>query len=286
MTERWTIARVLDWTRRDFAARGILSPRLDAELLVAHALKLGRVDLYVRYDQPLTPAELSAIRQVIERRRRREPVAYILGEREFYGRSFTVDPRVLVPRPETEGVVEAALQHLPPARQGAPLRILDVGTGSGAIAVTLAAERPDVTVFAVDVSPEAAEVARTNAERWKVSDRVTVLVGELYQPVKGKLFHAIVSNPPYLRSAEIETLMPDVRDFEPRLALDGGPTGEAVVAPLILQAREYLEPDGFLVVELSHDQAARARQLAQQAGFGQIEVRKDLAGIERVLVAR
>src|SRR5262249_32270957 len=151
-----TIAKVLDWTRRDFAARSLPSPRLDAELLVAHALGVKRVELYVRHDQPLTDAELVRIRALVERRRRREPVAYILGEREFYGRSFAVDRRVLVPRPETEGVVEAVLFALPRSVDGTTVRALDVGTGSGAIAVTLAAERPDLWVDAVDISPQAA----------------------------------------------------------------------------------------------------------------------------------
>jgi release factor glutamine methyltransferase len=282
----WTIARVLEWTRQDFAVRGFSSPRLDAELLIAHALKLKRVDLYVRYDQPLNSEELAVVRALVERRRRNEPVAYILGEREFYGRRFAVDPRVLVPRPETEGVVEAALGLLPPPAEGIELRVLDVGTGSGAIAVTLAAERPDLRVTAVDVSPAAAEVARGNAQRLGVGERVQVVEGALYQPVGDARFHVIVSNPPYIRSAEVDTLMPDVRQFEPRLAIDGGPTGEAVLAPLVRGARAHLEPGGALVVELSYDQADRARELAREAGFADVEARRDLAGIERVLVAR
>jgi release factor glutamine methyltransferase len=286
VTAPWTIARVLDWTRQDFAARGLGTPRLEAELLVAHALKLKRVDLYVRYDQPLSADELSGVRALIERRRKHEPVAYILGEREFYGRRFAVDARVLVPRPETEGVIDAALALLPAPTEGVTLRVLDLGTGSGAIALTLAAERPDLRVTAVDLSPDAAEVARGNALRLGLEARVTVVEGALYGPVGGERFQLIVSNPPYIRSAEVETLMPDVRCFEPRLALDGGPAGDMVLAPLVQQARAHLEPGGGLVVELGYDQGERARELGHAAGFAHVEVRRDLAGIERVLVAR
>lgn len=284
--EPWTIARVLDWTRRDFAARGFASPRLDAEILISRALGLERIDLYVRFEQPLNEGELAAVRALIERRRTHEPVAYILGEREFYGRAFAVDRRVLVPRPETEHVVEAALGCLPSPAEGASPRVLDVGTGSGAIAVTLAAERRDLIVDAVDLSADAAEVARTNAERHGVGGRVNVLLGSIYSPVEGRRYTLIVSNPPYIPSAEVDLLMPDVRKHEPRLALDGGPNGEQVLAPLVRGARARLEPGGALIVEIAHDQAARARELAREAGFERVEVRRDLAGIERVLVAR
>jgi release factor glutamine methyltransferase len=282
----WTIARVLEWTRQDFVSRGLASPRLDAELLVARALKLKRVDLYVRFEQPLSDAELAAVRALIERRRKNEPVAYILGEREFYGRKFAVDPRVLIPRPDTETLVEAALGLLPPAIDGERVRILDIGTGSGAIAITLAAERTDASVDAVDISPDAAAVARANAETLGVATRVTVHVGGLYEPIGAARYHLIASNPPYIRSADIAGLMADVRDHEPRLALDGGPESDRVLGPLLHGAREHLEAGGCIVAELGHDQATLARTLARSAGFESVEVRKDLSGIERVLIAR
>jgi release factor glutamine methyltransferase len=282
----WTIARVVTWTTKDLAARGNDSARLDAELLIASALKLRRLDLYLRYDQPLDDDELARIRVLIERRRKHEPVAYILGERDFYGRTFTVDRRVLIPRPETEDAVAAVLERLPPRAEGVTPRVLDIGTGSGAIAITVALERDDVTVDAVELSPAAEEVARANIERHGVSARVTIHPGSLYKPIGDRRYHVIVSNPPYIPTDEVETLMPDVSEYEPRLALDGGPSGDTVLAPLVMGARAHLEAGGSLVVELGHDQAARARELAQAAGFEDVTVRRDLARIERVLVAR
>lgn len=285
--EPWTISRVVAWTAKDLAARGIESSRLDAELLIAHALKLRRLDLYLRFDQPLLDAELADIRALIARRRKFEPVAYILGVREFYGRAFTVDRRVLIPRPETEGVIEAALALLPPRDDAQTLRVLEIGPGSGAIAVTLACERPDVRVDAVELSPAAAEVTRANAAKHGVSERVTVLDGSLYKPVEpGARYALIASNPPYIPTAEVDTLMPDVSEYEPRLALDGGPDGTAILAPLVLGARARLTEGGALVVELGFGQGDAARALAAKAGFSDVEVRPDLARIERVLVAR
>ncbi len=282
----WTIARVLDWTRQDFAARGLPSPRLEAELLIAATLGLARVDLYTRFDQPLKDAELAAVRALIERRRKNEPIAYILGKREFYGRSFDVNASVLIPRPETEEVVEAALGLLPAAVDGVILPVLDLCAGSGAIAVTLACERKDTQVDATEISAEAAAVARGNAEKLGVADRVRVLEGSLYEPIGAAKYALVVSNPPYIASGEIASLMPDVRDFEPRLALDGGPRGDAVLGPVVQRAREHLRESGVLVVEIGEDQGQRARELATGAGFTQVEVRRDLAGRDRILVAR
>jgi release factor glutamine methyltransferase len=297
----WTIARVQEWTSKDFAARGLPSPRLEADLLVCHALGLRRVDLYVRFDQPLSADELSKVRALVERRRRHEPVAYITGSRGFYGRTFAVDPRVLVPRPETELLVELALEALPPlgaedsvrAEARAPLaarRILDVGTGSGALAITLACEREDVLVDAVDASQEAIDVARSNVVALSVEGRVRLLCGSLYEPIASELeaglrYAVIVSNPPYIASNVIETLMPDVRLHEPRVALDGGPSGLDVIRPLILGARRALEPGGLLLIEIGHDQGESVLALARDAGFNGAKIKKDLAGLDRALIA-
>ncbi len=285
-SEPWTIARVIAWTARDLAARGIESSRLDAELLISHALGLKRLGLYLRFDQPLSEPELARVRGLVERRRRFEPVAYILGEREFYGRPFAVDRRVLIPRPETEGVIEAALSLLPPPAEGARPRALDLCTGSGIIAVTLACERPDLEVDAVELSPAAAEVARANVARHGVSDRVKVYEGSLYRPLPDGRYHVIASNPPYIETAEVDALMPDVSKYEPRLALDGGPDGATVLRPLIAGARARLVEGGSLVVEIGYGQGDLVRSLARDAGFADVEVRPDLASIERVLVAR
>lgn len=283
----WTISRVLTWTANDLRQRGIASPRLDAELLVAHALGLRRIDLYLRFDQPLVERELAAIRALVERRRRHEPVAYILGSREFYGRSFMVDRRVLIPRPETEVLVEAALSLLPPPMDGSPLRALDLCTGSGCVAITLACERPDLLVDAVELSGAAADVARANALRLGVADRVRVLEGSLYKPLESGLRYAvIVSNPPYVPSAEIDTLMPDVAQYEPRLALDGGDDGTAILQPLLAGARAWLAEGAAVAVEVGDDQASLVRTMAHGVGFTDVSVREDLARVERVLVAR
>lgn len=282
----WTISRVIAWTAKDLAARGIESSRLDAEVLIAHALGLARLDLYLRFDQPLADDELARIRALVERRRKFEPVAYIVGVREFYGRAFAVDRRVLIPRPETEGLIEAALALLPPPAAGASPRALDIGTGSGIIAVTLAGERPDITVDAVDLSPAAAEAARANIARHAVADRVRVYEGSLYKPVGDARYHLIASNPPYIDTAEVDTLMPDVSQYEPRLALDGGPDGATVLRPLIHGARARLVEGGALVVEIGYGQGDLVRSIAREAGFTHVEVRPDLARIERVLVAR
>ncbi len=285
-SEPWTISRILAWTARDLAARGIESSRLDAELLIGHALGLKRLDLYLRFDQPLDDVERGRVRALVERRRRFEPVAYILGEREFWGRPFTVDGRVLIPRPETEGVIEAALALLPPPRDGERLRMLEIGAGSGIIPITLVSERADLDADAVELSPDAAAVTRVNLARHKVTDRVTLHEGSLYEPVGDARYHLITSNPPYIDSAECDTLMPDVANYEPRLALDGGPDGAKVLRPLIAGARAHLVEGGALVVEIGWGQGDLVRSLAREAGFSEVEVRPDLARIERVLVAR
>lgn len=288
MAEPWTIGRVVMWIAKDLQGRGVDAPRLDAELIVTKVLGLRRIDLYLRWEQPLEPAELAAVRALAERRRRREPVAYLLGEREFYGRPFAVDARVLVPRPETELAVElslAALDALGPDEAG-ELRALDIGAGSGAIAVTLAAERPALTVDAVEVSEAAAAVARANAARHGVSERVRVLDGSLYGPVRGRRYAVVVSNPPYVTTAEVDAAMPEVSQHEPRLALDGGVDGLDVVRLVVKGAPAALRPGGSLVVEIGDGQGEAAAALATEAGLSGVEVRRDLAGRERVLLAR
>lgn len=284
MNDPWTIGRVSTWTARDLAGRGIEGARLDAELLVAHALGLRRIDLYLRIDQPLNDAELAKIRGLLERRRRREPVAYILGYRDFYNRRFAVDSRALVPRPETELVIEAAIARLK-ARGDGPLRVLDLGTGTGAIAITLALEIPSLTVDAVDLSEAALALARENVAALGAESRVTLHHGSLYKPIGEARYDLIVSNPPYIPSAECDTLMPDVALFEPRLALDGGADGLLVLRTVVAGALAHLLPGASLVVELGHDQGPAARALAEAAGFPAVSVTLDYARLDRVLTA-
>lgn len=285
MTEPWTIARIAAWIARDLAAREVPSPRLEAELLVAHALKLRRLDIFLRHDQPLSPEELTVIRALVERRRRHEPLAYLTGEREFYGRAFTVDRRVLIPRPETEHLVDAVVAFLR-ARGEAPSAVLDLCTGSGCIAVTVALAVTHASLDAVDLSPAALDVARLNVARHKLAERVALYEGSLYKPLGDKRFDVIASNPPYIPSDDIPGLMPDVAQHEPHLALDGGPDGTVVLRALLAGVPSRLNPGGLLAVEVGHDQGAWAVREATAVGLLDARMEKDLAGIPRVLLAR
>ncbi|HET7542288.1 MAG TPA: peptide chain release factor N(5)-glutamine methyltransferase [Polyangiaceae bacterium] len=284
-SEPWSIKRVLAWATDDFKRRGNKSARLDAELLLGEALGLDRIKLIVEAERPLADDELSRYRDLIKRRRAFEPIAYILGRREFFALPMRVDRRVLIPRPDTEILVETALsgtrdQHL----YG---RMLDLCTGSGCVAIAFAKERPTWRVTAVDLSPDAVAVARENAQRAGVVHNLAVLEGDLFAALpEGARFELITANPPYIPSAEIATLDPDVRDFEPRLALDGGSDGLSVTRRLVTAARRYLTPGGLLALEGGFDQAPAVTQLLDQAGFCQIARSRDLAGVERVVSGR
>src|SRR5450755_2202817 len=226
----WTIESLLRWAADDFRSRGIDSPRLDAELLLAKALGTTRIQLVVDARRPLSPDELSRMRELVRRRRSREPVAYILGEREFYGREFRVDKRVLVPRPDTETLVEVALARTRGCSMS--MRALDLCTGSGCVAISLARERPTASVVGVDLSADALAVARDNALRLGAYN-VALREGDLFEGLGDARFDVVTANPPYIASSEIATLMADVRDFEPRLALDGGADGLALVRRIV-----------------------------------------------------
>lgn len=279
MSEIWTIRKVLTWTTQHFEKRQVDSPRLTAEVLLAHVLKADRVRLYVDLDRPLSKEELTAFRALIERRMGGEPTQYLTGVKEFYNRTFKVDARVLIPRPETELLVEASLRALP---KDAPSRALDVCTGSGCIAISLAAERPQASVLATDVSPDACALARENAAALGVTDRVTVLQGDLFAPVPADArFALVVSNPPYIASGEIPGLSAEVRR-EPHLALDGGRDGLALVRRVIAGARRCLAPGGLLAMEIGETQGAAVRELLQAAGFEDARVEKDLERRDRL----
>nr|AAK64442.1 protoporphyrinogen oxidase HemK [Myxococcus xanthus DZF1] len=278
-SEPWTIRRVLTWTTQHFEKRQVDAPRLTAEILLSHVLKLSRVRLYVDLDRPLSKDELGAYRALIERRMAGEPTQYLTGVREFYNRPFKVDARVLIPRPETELLVEAALRMLP---KDAPGRALDLCTGSGCIAISLAAERPQATVIATDLSPDACALARENAQALGVADRVTVLQGDLFTPVPaGERFQVVVSNPPYIASGEIPGLSAEVRR-EPTLALDGGPDGLVAVRRVVTGARQWLEPGGLLALEIGEDQGPAVLELLRAAGYADARVEKDLERRERM----
>jgi release factor glutamine methyltransferase len=278
----WTIRDVLEWATEDFAARGIESPRLDAELLVAKALGIDRIGLYLDLNRPLVDRERSAIRPLVARRREREPVAYILGHRDFYGRRFSVTPEVLIPRPDTETLVEHALRCIP---EDTACRVLDVGTGSGAIAVTLAAERPQALVTATDVSEGALRVAAENAERLGVEARVRFERADLLNGAEQ--YDVIVSNPPYIAQSEIETLQAEIRDHEPIAALEAGEDGLDVVRALLTAAEPVTASGAQMLIEIGAGQAVSVVDFATgHTAWQPVAVYRDLNAVERVVHLR
>jgi release factor glutamine methyltransferase len=266
----------------DFRARGIDSPRLDAEVLLAKALGTTRIQLIVDSKRPLAPDELARMREMVRRRRAREPVAYILGEREFYGRTFRVDRRVLVPRPDTETLVDVALTRTRALSMS--LRALDLCTGSGCVAITLGRERPTSSVVGGDISADALDVARDNALRlgaYNVAWRQGDLFAAVALPAR---FDLITANPPYIAVGDFASLQAEVRDHEPRLALDGGDDGLSLVGRVVAGAPARLvSPSGVLAVEVGAGQATAVVELFERAGFAEIEVKRDYARIERVV---
>lgn len=281
--DSWTIKAVLEWTTRSFEERGIPDARVDAEHLLAHTLGVQRIALYTEYARPLSEGERAAFRDRVRRRFDREPVAYIEGERGFHALdlTLTVDKRVLIPRPETEHLVDWLLESLRPPP--APIqRVLDVGTGSGAIALAVKRARADdVQVMGVDVDEGALAVAKQNAERLEID--VTFSQSDLLSDAPAGEFHAIAANLPYVPSADIGSLMPEVRDHEPRLALDGGSDGFDLIRRLIDTAPQRLVAGGGLFLEVGIDQAHTTAKLLEDGGFVEVSWRDDYGGIPRIV---
>jgi release factor glutamine methyltransferase len=281
----WTIGGLLDWTAKYLARKGSEYPRLDAEVLLAHALECRRIDLYARYTEAAPEDRRVRFRELVKRRTEGCPVAYLVARKEFYSLVFEVGPDVLIPRPESEFVVMECLRL---AREMAQPRFLDIGTGSGNLAVTVAQQHRGARVTAVDLSPAALSVAAKNAARHGVAERVQFLQGDLFAPVPaGTRFDFILSNPPYIAREDIPKLQPGVRDYEPHLALDGGPGGYEVFQRLISQARDYLVPGGYLIVEIGAPQEKEARQRIQAVpGYRLADTIPDGSRHPRVLRAR
>lgn len=278
MSETWTVRKVLTWTTGHFEKKDVDAPRLTAELLLGHVLGCTRVRLYVDLDRPLTAEELATYRGLIGRRIQGEPTQYLVGEKHFYNRTFVVDARVLIPRPETELLVDEVLQHLPPQ---APSRVLDLCTGSGCIALSLAAERPYASVWAVDLSTDALDVAKLNAERLGVGPRVTLREGDLFRGLpEDARFDVIVSNPPYVASGELAGLQREVQR-EPRLALDGGDDGLVLIRRLVAEAPRWLKAGGHLAMEIGETQGPATLALLQAAGFEDARIVRDLERHDR-----
>jgi release factor glutamine methyltransferase len=279
-----TALAYLELAAKFLAGRGIASARLDAELLLAFVLGTDRVGVYLRFDRPLGLPEVDGYRALIKRRGEGEPVAHLTGTREFWSRPFGVSQDVLIPRPETELVVERALALVPTRER--PLRVLDLGTGSGAIAVALAAELPAADVVAVDASDAALAIAERNVATAELAGRVTLLLGDWTTALPADArFDLVVSNPPYIPSDDIAALAPEVRR-EPRLALDGGADGLAAYRRIIPEAARVLVPGGALVLEVGAGQAPAVAELLAAHAFTSVARHADLAGIERVVEGR
>lgn len=259
---------------------------LEAEILLMHATGLERAGLYARLEDDLTQEQSEAFDSYVQRRLAHEPVPYITGHKEFFGLDFEVTPAALIPRPETETLVELVLAFIRDRFAGSPVTVADIGTGSGIIAVSLAHECPNATIIATDTAPEALTLARRNAERHAVADRIIFLEGDLLEPVKEPV-DVIAANLPYVTSADWEALPPEIREHEPRSALDGGPDGLRVVERLLAAAPAHLRPGGGLFEEIGDQHGAKASEMARQHFPGaEVRVECDLAGWDRVLVVR
>lgn len=289
MNERiWTIGRILKWTEGFFKEKGMESPRLDAEVLLSHVLQKQRIYLYVHFDEPLQPEELAAYREMIKKRAMHVPVAYILGEREFMGLTFKVTEDTLIPRPDTEILVQAAIDRLQKIKDAhpQPLTFADIGTGTGAVCLSVLHYVPEAAAETVDISPDARAVAEENARALDLTDRIVFHTGDLLTPLAGQKFTAILSNPPYIPEADIKTLAPEVRTKEPHTALSGGRDGLDFYRRLAEEAPEMLESGGFMAFEVGIHQAQDVAALCTANPLiGQTEILPDYAGIDRVVVA-
>ncbi|TMA89352.1 MAG: peptide chain release factor N(5)-glutamine methyltransferase [Deltaproteobacteria bacterium] len=283
MAEAWTVRSLLQWARDWLAKKGMENPRLDAELLLAHALRCDRVRLYIDADKPLAAEELARFKSLIKRRGALEPVAYILGTKEFYGRPFAVAAGIFIPRPETELLVRMVTEHF---ARDAEARVLDLCAGSGAVGISIAAERPRMRVDLVELSAHAAAVARANAEKHALG-RVRVVTGDLYAALPEKVrYDAIAANPPYVPTAEIGRLAPDVIQHEPHIALFAGEDGLAVIRRIVAGVGEWLAPGGLFVTEIDPSQGEAVAHLLRDVGLMQVRVERDLAGLDRHVAGR
>jgi release factor glutamine methyltransferase len=286
-TNQWTLQRLLEWTTSHFTEAGSDSSRLDAEVLLAEALQCPRIELYTRFAE-VPPAEpMAKFREWVKRRAAGEPVAYLVGHKEFYSLRFKVTPATLIPRPETEHLIVAALEASKGFDQ--PVRIVDVGTGSGCIAVTLAKQlEKEFVIAATDISLDALAVARENAEAHEVSSSIRFYEGDLLGalPEGSKPVHMIVSNPPYIGRCEIDTVEDTVKDFEPETALFAGEKGTEIIQQLIPQAEKMLLPGGYLIFEASPNVMEQCESIVNQSALELVEVINDYAGLKRILVAK
>jgi len=289
--QTWTIRSLLGVSTDYLKKKQVDSPRLTAEILLAHQLKSDRVNLYLNLDQPLTEKEVSGYRAFIRRRLSREPLQYITGIQEFWSIDFMVDARALIPRPETELLVEQAVRLLKPAAESENQgpKILDLGTGCGTLAVSLAKEVPNGQIWATDKSQDALQLARLNAERHGVSDRIEFTEGDLWEPLTnlGIKFDIILSNPPYVASEEYNDLPPEVRDYEPRSALDGRDGGMYYIERILTEAPDYMKPEAWIMLEMAPDQTEKGLGLVEKIeGYADSARIRDYSRLYRIVMAQ
>ncbi len=282
----WTIIKLVQWATTYFNNHVIDSPRATAEILLAHVLNTRRIDLYLRYDQPLIPAELKRFKALIKRRLNREPVAYILGLKEFWSMELHVTRDVLIPRPETECLVEKTIELLALDSDLESKRILELGTGCGAVILALASENARHSYWATDISINAIRVARQNAKQNDLDGKVHFITGDWFAPLRSKpgLFDLIVSNPPYIKSDDLTRLQPEIHAYEPLLALDGAADGLHCLRRIIQSAYLFLKPRGVIILEIGHDQKAPLKQMIAECGeYEEVNFYQDYSGYDRIL---
>jgi release factor glutamine methyltransferase len=285
----WTLIKLIKWATAYFDSHHIDSPRTTAEILLAHAISAKRIDLYLRYDQPLNSDELNRFKKLIKRRRNREPVAYILGRKEFWSMDLEVTRNVLIPRPETECLVERALESLAADSNAGCKSILELGTGCGAVVVALASENSRHSYLGTDISSDAIGVARQNCIRHGLGAQIRFMVADWFAPFDAKsgLFDLIVCNPPYIRSGDLKRLQPEIHAYEPVGALDGGEDGLDYLWHIIQCAYLYLKPAGVLLLEMGHDQKEPLKQMIAAGGqYEDAEFYKDYSGYDRIVSLR
>ncbi len=285
--EEWTIQRLLTWITEYLTGKKVDAPRLSAELLLSSVLGLKRIELYTQYNKPVAQEQLDRLRGLVKRAGRHEPVAYLIGRTEFYSLEFEVTPACLIPRPETELLVQRAIEFL--RRRTGPQSVCDLCTGCGVVAVAIAKNVADARVVATDISEPALTVAARNVEKYQLRERIELLEGDLFEPVIPQLdvapFDLIASNPPYVSAAEYEALDKNVKDYEPRLALYAGADGLDVYRRIAAKVDQFLKPDGILLLEIGYQQGDAVRGLLEQTAiFEQVRVEKDLQNHDRVVV--
>jgi release factor glutamine methyltransferase len=285
----WTILKLLQWTTSFFISHNIEGARASAEIILAKALDIKRIDLYLRYDQPLSRHELTLFKTMIKRRVKKEPVAYIIGSKEFWSMDLDVTKDVLIPRPDTECLVEQALAYMPKKGSNISWKILELGTGSGAIILSMASQYPRHRYFASDRSENALQVAKRNAKKHHLFNEILFFAGDWFSPIKNNIhdFDMIVSNPPYIPTHVIEELEPEISLYEPRIALDGGKNGLDNLCLIISQAPSFLKSEGCLMLEMGYDQKQKVLKIVNNCGkYQSVNFVKDFGGHDRVAIMK